>query len=264
MFHSHCIRFLREEKYQPPDYELKPGAPAPDTVCIKDFIRWYIDLSAACGRVSKNKKPTVRSTCTFAERFFSGFKNATTSKIVQEDQSEIYSVCMFSFYILPLLMQLQWIKKALTANKVIKDVKKQQKFNFTRDDFQNTTSSLWTRDSLSFIHGLLKIFILFALQVYLFTGARIGAFVPEHKYRNQRGLRYKVRLLFSPARTRFKSSFTLFYYTKSLVSVDPFPPAGERIKLLLHRVLNEPKPNNQPTIAVFMTIHGKLFAQRPL
>ena len=84
MFHSHCIRFLREEKYQPPDYELKPGAPAPDTVCIKDFICWYIDLSAGCGRVSKNKKPTVRSTCTFAERFFSGFKNATTSKMYKK------------------------------------------------------------------------------------------------------------------------------------------------------------------------------------
>ena len=84
MFHSHCIRFLREEKYQPPDYELKPSAPAPDTVCIKDFIRWYIDSSAGRGRVSKNKKPTVRSTCTFAERFFSGFKNATTSEIVQD------------------------------------------------------------------------------------------------------------------------------------------------------------------------------------
>lgn len=192
MFHSHCIRFLREEEYQPPDYELKPGAPAPDTVCIKDFICWYIDSSAGCGRVSKNKKPTVRSTYAFAERFFSSFENATTSKIVQEDRSEIYSVCMFSFYILPLLMQLQWIKKALTVNKVIEDVKK-QKFNFTRDDFQNTTSSLWTRDSPIFIHGLLKIFILFALQVYLFTGARIGAFVPEHKYRNQRGLCYRVR-----------------------------------------------------------------------
>lgn len=89
-------------------------------------------------------------------------------------------------------MQLQWIKKALTVNKVIEDVKK-QKFNFTRDDFQNTTSSLWTCGSLIFIHGLLKIFILFALQVYLFTGARIGAFVPEHKYRNQRGLCYRVR-----------------------------------------------------------------------
>ncbi|BCR83540.1 uncharacterized protein ACHE_10942S [Aspergillus chevalieri] len=56
----------------------------------------------------------------------------------------------------------------------------------------------------------------------------------------------------------------LFYYTKSLVSVDPFPPAGEKIKLLFRRVQNEPKPDNQPTVAVFMTIHGKLFAQRPL
>lgn len=93
-----------------------------------------------------------------------------TSKIVQEDWSDIYSVCTFSLYMLPLLTQLQCIKKALTAKKVIKDVKK-QKFNFTRDDFQNTTSSLWTRDSPVFIHGLLKIFILFALQVYLFIGA---------------------------------------------------------------------------------------------
>ncbi|ODM23623.1 hypothetical protein SI65_01212 [Aspergillus cristatus] len=115
--------FLREETYQPPDYELKAGAPAPDIVCIKDFIRRYINSSAGCGRI------------------FGGFEDATTSKIVQEDQMEIYS--------------------------------------------------LWTYDSLVFIHGLLKIFILFALQVYIFTGARIGAFVPEHKHRNQRGLRYR-------------------------------------------------------------------------
>ena len=58
MFHSHCIRFLREEEYQPPGYKLEPGAPAPDTVCIKDFICWYIDSSAGCGRASKNKEPT--------------------------------------------------------------------------------------------------------------------------------------------------------------------------------------------------------------
>lgn len=116
-FSSHCIRFLREEKYQPPDYELEPGAPAPDIVCIKDFIRWYIDSSRGCGKVSTNKKPTVRTTCAFAERFFGGFEDATTSKIVQEDRSDIYSVCRFSLYILPLLTQLQWIKKALTAKK---------------------------------------------------------------------------------------------------------------------------------------------------
>ncbi|BCR83056.1 uncharacterized protein ACHE_10458S [Aspergillus chevalieri] len=56
----------------------------------------------------------------------------------------------------------------------------------------------------------------------------------------------------------------LSYYTKSLVSVDPFPPAGESIQLLFRPLLNEPKPYNQPAVAVFMTIHGKLFMQRPL
>jgi len=99
---------------------------------------------------------------------------------------------VFTLHIALANAALQWIRKALTAKKVIENVKK-QKFNFTRDDFQNTTSSLWTRDSPVFIHGLLKIFILFALQVYLFTGARIGAFIPEHKKRDQRGLRYRVR-----------------------------------------------------------------------
>ena len=96
-FRSYCIRFLTEEKYQPPDYELKRGAPAPDVVCIKGFIRWYIDSSAGCGRVSKNGKPTVRTTCNFAERFFGGFEDVTTSKIVKEDRREIYLVCVFSF-----------------------------------------------------------------------------------------------------------------------------------------------------------------------
>lgn len=96
-FRSCCVRFLTEEKYQPPDYELERGTPAPDIVCIKDFIRWYIESSAGRGRVSKNGKPTVRTTCAFAERFFGGFENATTSKIVREDRNEIYPVCVISF-----------------------------------------------------------------------------------------------------------------------------------------------------------------------
>ncbi|ODM18146.1 hypothetical protein SI65_06017 [Aspergillus cristatus] len=56
----------------------------------------------------------------------------------------------------------------------------------------------------------------------------------------------------------------LFYYTKCLVSVRPFPTAGESIQLLFRPLLNEPKPYNQPAVAVFMTIHGKLFTQHPL
>lgn len=85
----------------------------------------------------------------------------------------------------------QWIKKTLTEEGEIEDIKK-EKFNYTADDYLKTVSSLWTRDSPVFFHGLLKILIVFALQVFLFTGARIGAFIPDAKKKKQRGLRYKV------------------------------------------------------------------------
>ncbi|KAJ5471959.1 hypothetical protein N7539_008528 [Penicillium diatomitis] len=45
--------------------------------------------------------------------------------------------------------------------------------------------------------GLLKAIIILALQLYLFTGARIRAFIPEHEDRLERGLRYKHGALFS-------------------------------------------------------------------
>lgn len=87
----------------------------------------------------------------------------------------------------------QWIKRTLPVeDKIIEDIKK-QKFNFTRDDFRNIVSSIWARDSPIFLHGLLKVFIVFALQVFLFTGARIGALIPDAKHRKKRGLRYQVR-----------------------------------------------------------------------
>ena len=54
----------------------------------------------------------------------------------------------------------------------------------------------------------------------------------------------------------------LFYYTKSLVSVHPFPSAGESIMLLFHPLLSAPKPFNQPIVAsAFVTAHGYLFTQ---
>jgi hypothetical protein len=43
--------------------------------------------------------------------------------------------------------------------------------------------------------GLLKAVVMLALQLYLFTGARIGAFIPAHEDRHERGLRYKVTRL---------------------------------------------------------------------
>jgi len=57
----------------------------------------------------------------------------------------------------------------------------------------------------------------------------------------------------------------LFYYTKSLVSLHPFPSAGESIQFLFHPLLNGPKPYNQPVVAsAFVAAHGNLFSQGPL
>jgi hypothetical protein len=44
--------------------------------------------------------------------------------------------------------------------------------------------------------GLLKMIILLALQLYFFVGARIGAFIPAHEDKMERGLRYKVRKIY--------------------------------------------------------------------
>jgi hypothetical protein len=87
------IRYLVEENYKAPSYVLKISTPAPDITRIKDFIWWYIASATDQGRLSADKKLTIITTCVFAERFICGFKEATTSKIPEEDRSEIYSVC---------------------------------------------------------------------------------------------------------------------------------------------------------------------------
>jgi hypothetical protein len=84
-----------EEEYEPSGYQIKPGCPAPNIVVIKDFIRSYVRTVKGTGRLSQNKTATVRTALSCAERFFGGFEEATGSKIVQEDRSEIYSVCRF-------------------------------------------------------------------------------------------------------------------------------------------------------------------------
>lgn len=43
--------------------------------------------------------------------------------------------------------------------------------------------------------GLLKAIAMLAFQLHLFTGARIGAFIPAHEDKAERGLRYKVKTL---------------------------------------------------------------------
>ncbi|RJE17657.1 hypothetical protein PHISCL_10007 [Aspergillus sclerotialis] len=163
--------FLVHCDYEKTGYELKRGCPAPDHVVIKDFIRFYVRSVRGSGRLSDTKLPTVRTTLACAERFFGGFEEATGSTIKKDDRDEVYSAC-------------------LTEEGEIEDVKK-EKFDFTRNDYKDLLASMWTRDCPVFIHGLLKVFMLFALQVFLFTGARIGAFIPDDKHKDQRGLRFK-------------------------------------------------------------------------
>lgn len=90
---------------------------------------------------------------------------------------------------------MQWIANTLTKDDKVVNVKK-QKYNFRRDDFLRVVSSMWSVDHKNFIPGLMKVQVLFALQLYLFTGARVGSFMPSDQHKKERGLRYEVSKLY--------------------------------------------------------------------
>jgi hypothetical protein len=89
----------------------------------------------------------------------------------------------------------QWIRRTLTANEGAIENVEDPNHSFTKKDFLRLISSMWQADHRRFIPGLLKAIIMLALQLYLFTGARIGAYIPAHEDRNEKGLRYKVSTL---------------------------------------------------------------------
>ncbi|CEJ58338.1 hypothetical protein PMG11_06997 [Penicillium brasilianum] len=137
------------------------------------------------GRLCKSGKPIVRTAKAWAERFFGGFKESTGTEISETDRKEVYS----------------WIKNTLTKDgKVVN--KKKQKYNFTKEDFMKVVSSMWRVDHKKFIPRGLKALILFALQLYLFTGARVGSFMPSDENKQERGLRYEhIELVLFPSTT---------------------------------------------------------------
>lgn len=160
---------------------------------VKEFIRWYI--SSISGRLDENERPTVRTVDACAERFFGGFEDFTKVKIIPADRKEIKTVSLLPISFCDhILNAKQWIKKTLTAEGTVVALKK-EKLNFTKNDFLRIVSSLWQTDHQTFIPGLLKVVILFSLQLYLFTGARVGSFIPSSEHKHERGLRYKVRSL---------------------------------------------------------------------
>ncbi|KAJ6019330.1 hypothetical protein N7522_001397 [Penicillium canescens] len=164
-------------------YKTVPGCSPPSHDVVKEFIRWCV--SSATGRLSEGKQPTVRTVKAWAERFFGGFKESTKTEVPKEDRKEVYD----------------WIKNTLTAEGIVVNQKK-QKYNFKRDDFLKVVSSIWQTDHQKFIPGLTKVLILFALQLYLFTGARVGTFMPSDKDKHHKGLRYEdIKLVLFPSST---------------------------------------------------------------
>ncbi|KAJ5145808.1 uncharacterized protein N7515_000372 [Penicillium bovifimosum] len=164
-------------------YKTVPGCSPPSHDVVKQFIRWCV--SSATGRLSEGKQPTVRTVKAWAERFFGGFKESTKTEVPQKDRKEVYD----------------WIKNTLTAEGIVVDQKK-QKYNFKRDDFLKVVASIWQADHQKFIPGLTKVLILFALQLYLFTGARVGTFMPSDEDKHYKGLRYEdIKLVLFPSST---------------------------------------------------------------
>ncbi|KAJ5253853.1 hypothetical protein N7524_011033 [Penicillium chrysogenum] len=77
-------------------------------------------------------------------------------------------------------------KKSKNGRPVITSV-----LNYAERLFKDRKEISSQADHRIFIPGLLKAIITLALQLYLFTGVRIRAFIPAYKDRDERGLRYK-------------------------------------------------------------------------
>ena len=72
--------------------------------------------------------------------------------------------------------------------------KKKQKQLFGEKELVQFSTTFWTVDDAQFIHPRNKAQIPFAIAVFCWTGARIGAFFPDKENKDKGGLRYQVDL----------------------------------------------------------------------
>ncbi|KAL4746587.1 hypothetical protein BDW72DRAFT_197529 [Aspergillus terricola var. indicus] len=168
---SAYVDWASEEDEKLRDNGLQKGHPAPDLATIKDFVRFYI--SSTDGILSL--RPTKSSVLNFAERFFAGFTRITKSIFDKKDTQDVF----------------MFIKKRLVKEeKIIEDIKK-AKFMFTHCDLTNILVSLWNDDDPFFIHPRYRVQMTFTIQIYCYSGARIGTFIPDTSKADERGLRYE-------------------------------------------------------------------------
>ena len=83
------------------------------------------------------------------------------------------------------------MRTVLTEERLVVNTKK-PKHLFGKDDLIQFHTTFWTKDDANFIHPRNKIQIPFIIDVFCWTGARIGAFFPNPSDKDEAGLRYKV------------------------------------------------------------------------
>ena len=78
------------------------------------------------------------------------------------------------------------VKDGLVANK------RKQKQLFGKNELTQFNITFWTIDDTHFVYPRNKAQIPFAIAVFCWTGARIGAFFPDRDNKARGGLRYRV------------------------------------------------------------------------
>jgi hypothetical protein len=93
-----------------------------------------------------------------------------------------------------LLTGLKFVRATMVEDKEIENVKR-DKYLFTVSNFLHLNHSNWTLDDPIFIHGRVKGQMTFLYQIGLFSGARLGAYVPAPSDALTKGIRYRVKPL---------------------------------------------------------------------
>ncbi|KAJ5763284.1 hypothetical protein N7533_001965, partial [Penicillium manginii] len=133
-----------------------------------------------------------------------------TLTIIKEDRIEIFN----------------WIRRILLETEGTVENIKDPDHSFTKKDF------LWV-DNRRFIPRLLKATIILALRLYLFTGVRIGAFIPPYDKRYMKGLRYEYSALFRIETVEDLAQYNFSIYKISyLLKSDFVSYCAESLRLL--------------------------------
>ncbi|KAL6714267.1 hypothetical protein ACLMJK_007690 [Lecanora helva] len=171
----------------PPDEDLnlRDGLPALDLSTTKDFLRYY----ASTAKGILHSRITCDSLNTFAEWFFAGFTRISGSVYDKAHREEVYQVILSpdrsSF-----AKSAQWVRDDLRAEGVVVN-KKKPKHLFGKAELINFNITFWTVDEDCFIHPRNKVQVPFLMNLFSWTGARIGAFFPNGENKGQAGLRYR-------------------------------------------------------------------------